>query len=57
MADDRNVGDSFTTLQVTTIADPKLMNENNGNENYIRSGESVKYTLKPLTRAYASTAR
>ena len=57
MADDRDVVDACTTLPITTIADPKLMNENHGNENYIRSGENVGYTLKPPTREYASTAR
>ena len=57
MANDRDDVDASKTMPITNIAYPKIIKEKDDVENHIRSGENVEYTLKPPTRAYASTAR
>lgn len=45
------------TPSLTPITNPNIENGEYDNGSSSRGGEKVEYTLKPSTRAYASTAR
>ena len=46
MANERDVAGACMTPPITTIPNPKFINDNHGDGNYVRSREKVEYILQ-----------